>query len=77
MIELTKQAGELARQVMLMEHYYAFEEDEAAVRTRLGNEMADVIAQLIRLSDYYGIDIEQAFVEARQDEDMYLRERGV
>ena len=44
---------------------------------RLGNEMADVIAQVMRLADYYGIDLEKAFIEAREDEDRYLKSRGV
>ena len=77
MIELTKQVGELAKQVMLKERYYAFTEDEATVDERLGNEMADVIAQVMRLADHYGIDLERAFIEARKDEDAYLRSRGV
>ena len=39
--------------------------------------MADVIAQVMRLADYYQIDLEQAFIEAREDEDKYLSSRGV
>jgi len=77
MIELSKQVGELAKQVMLKEKYYAFEGDEAEINERLGNEMADVIAQVMRLADYYNIDLEQAFIDAREDEDNYLTKRGV
>lgn len=77
MIELTKQVGELAKQVMLKERYYAFEGDALDVDKRLGNEMADVIAQIIRLADYYNIDLEKAFIEAREDEDRYLKSRNV
>lgn len=77
MIELTKQVGELAKQVMLKENYYAWVGDEAEVNRCLGNEMADVIAQVMRLADHYGIDLEQAFVDAREDEDNYLKSRGV
>lgn len=77
MIELTKQVGELAKQVMLKERYYAFEGDTLDVDKRLGNEMADVIAQIIRLADYYKIDLEKAFIEAREDEDRYLKSRNV
>jgi hypothetical protein len=46
MIELSKQVGELAKQVM-------------------------------RLADYYNINLEKAFIEAREDEDKYLKSRGV
>jgi len=49
----------------------------ADVDERLGNEMADVIAQVMRLAMHYNIDLEKAFVEAREDEDNYLKSRGV
>ena len=77
MIELSKQVGELAKQVMIKERYYALEGDVPDVDARLGNEMADVIAQVMRLADYYRIDLEKAFIEAREDEDRYLKSRGV
>ena len=77
MIELSKQVGELAKQVMIKEKYYALEGDVPDVDKRLGNEMADVIAQIMRLADYYKIDLERAFIDAREDEDRYLKSRGV
>lgn len=77
MIELSKQVGDLAKQVMIKEKYYALTGDVDDVDERLGNEMADVIAQVIRLADYYKIDLEKAFVEARKDEAEYLASRGV
>lgn len=77
MIELAKQVGELAKQVMIKEKYYALTGEVTDVDERLGNEMADVIAQVMRLADYYQIDLEQAFIEAREDEDNYLKSRGV
>ncbi len=77
MIELSKQVGELAKQVMIKEKYYALENDVRDVDERLGNEMADVIAQVMRLADFYRIDLEKAFIEAREDEDRYLKSRGV
>lgn len=77
MIELVKQVGELAKQVMIKERYYALEGEVPDVDARLGNEMADVIAQIMRLADYYKIDLEKAFLEAREDEDRYLKSRGV
>lgn len=77
MIELTKQVGELAKQVMIKEKYYALTSEVPDVDERLGNEMADVIAQVMRLADYYQIDLEKAFLVAREDEDRYLKSRGV
>ncbi|MDE7297978.1 MAG: MazG-like family protein [Lachnospiraceae bacterium] len=77
MIELSKQVGELAKQVMIKEKYYALEGDVSDIDERLGNEMADVIAQVIRLADFYKIDLEKAYIEARDDEDRYLKSRRV
>lgn len=77
MIELSKQVGELAKQVMIKEKYYALTGDVPDVDEKLGNEMADVIAQVMRLAEYYNIDLERAFIEAREDEDRYLQARGV
>ena len=77
MIELSKQVGELAKQVMIKERYYALEGDVPDIDKCLGNEMVDVIAQIMRLADYYKIDLEKAFMEAREDEDRYLKSRGV
>ena len=77
MIELSKQVGELAKQVMIKEKYYALQGEVTDVDEKLSNEMADVIAQVMRLADYYQIDLEKAFVEARKDEENYLISRGV
>lgn len=77
MIELSKQVGELAKQVMIKEKYYALTEEVTDVDERLGNEMADVIAQVMRLASYYDIDLEKAFIDAREDEDRYLKSRDV
>ena len=77
MIELSKQVGKLAKQVMIKEKYYALTGEVTDVDERLGNEMADVIAQVMRLAMHYNIDLERAFVEAREDEDRYLKSRGV
>ncbi len=77
MIELMKQVGELAKWVMIKEKYYALTEEVMDADEHLGNEMADVIAQVIRIADIYGIDLEKAFMEARKDEACYLESRGV
>lgn len=77
MIELSKQVGELAKQVMIKEKYYALTGAVSDIDEKLGNEMADVIAQVMRLAEYYNIDLEKSFIAARKDEDNYLKSRGV
>lgn len=62
---------------MIKEKYYALTGEVEDVDERMGNEMADVIAQVIRLADYYNIDLEKAFIDARKDEENYLTSRGV
>ena len=56
---------------------YALTGDVLDVDQKLGNEMANVIAQVIRLAEYYNIDLEKAFIEAREDENNYIKTRGV
>ncbi len=72
MIELSKQAGELARLVMVTEGYYYPERSRlpqyAAGREAIGDELADIFAQLIRIADYYEIDLVQAYLRARREE---------
>ena len=62
---------------MIKEKYYVLEGEVPDVDERLGNEMADVIAQVMRLADHYRFDLDRAFIEAREDEDKYLKSRGV
>lgn len=62
---------------MIKEKYYALTGEVEDVDERMGNEMAGVIAQVIRLADYYNIDLEKAFIDARKDEENYLTSRGV
>lgn len=80
-IELVKQVGELAKHIMVIEKYYFLgrENDPAytASRDMIGNELADVFAQLIRLADHYQIDLVQAHIDARLDEDRTLKSMHV
>jgi NTP pyrophosphatase (non-canonical NTP hydrolase) len=78
MIELSKQVGELAKCVMIQEDYYCFKaENPDENLNKIGNELADVLGQVIRIADYYNINLLDAFLEAREDEDNYLRSKGV
>ncbi|RHP33570.1 hypothetical protein [Lachnotalea sp. AF33-28] len=76
-LELMKQCGELAKWVMMKEKYYAFTEDIKTINSRLENELADVMAQLFRIAYIYNIDLEKAYIDARKEEDLYLKSRNV
>ena len=78
MMELSKQVGELSKCVMLQENYYCFPaENPEENLIKIGNELADVFGQIIRISDYYNIDLLEAHIAAREDEDNYLKGKGV
>ncbi len=79
-IELVKQVGELARYVMMAEHYYFAGREVlpnyATDNEKIGDELADIFAMLIRVADYYQIDLVEAHVRARQAEADSLTQMG-
>jgi NTP pyrophosphatase (non-canonical NTP hydrolase) len=81
MMEMMKQVGELAKYVMSAEHYYVAQRDQMpeyrADLDTIGDELADVLFMLIRVADYYGIDLLEAHVQARRGEDEWLQAQGV
>jgi len=80
-IELMKQAGELAKLIMVEENYYFSGRDKIpgynANKELIGDELADVLSMIIRIADYYKIDLVEAHVKARQAEDESLKKMGV
>jgi NTP pyrophosphatase (non-canonical NTP hydrolase) len=42
----------------------------------IGDELADIFAQVIRVADYYNIDLTEAHIQARRAEDDDLSRRG-
>ncbi len=81
MIELVKQTGELAKHIMVAEHYYFPERGSLpnylTTKEIIGDELADVFAMLIRIADYYDIDLVEAHMKARKAEDESLKKMGV
>ncbi len=81
LIELMKQVGELSKYVMVAEQYYFAGRDQnpeyATDTVCIGDELADIFAQVIRIADYYNIDLVEAHITARQHEDADLTQRGV
>lgn len=80
MIELSKQVGELAKLVMVIEGYYFAQRNQLpqyqSSQALIGDEIADVFAQLIRVADYYKIDLVEAHLRARHAEVESLNDMG-
>lgn len=70
MIELTKQLGDLAKHIMVFEKYYVPNRGTGYKTTKedIADELADILFSVIRLADEYGIDLEEAHLEARRNE---------
>jgi NTP pyrophosphatase (non-canonical NTP hydrolase) len=75
-LELVKQVGDLSRRILAAEGYYLADRDQraeyAARPEDIGDELADILYCLIRVSDHYGIDLESAHVDARRREMRYV-----
>lgn len=63
MIELSKQVGDLSKRVMVEEKYYlkSRESDPAyeASKDKIADELFDIWFCLVRIADYYQINIEE------------------
>ncbi len=75
MIELTKQVGDLAKRIMMVERYYlpdrAQRPDYQTSMDEVGDELADILHCVIRIAEHYQIDLEAAHVTARRQEMRY------
>ncbi len=80
-MELVKQVDELAKQVMVAEHYYfagwgktsGYETEKESI----GDELADGFSMVIRIADHYDIDLVEAHIKARKRERDSLTHFGV
>ncbi|OGM19267.1 hypothetical protein A2686_04755 [Candidatus Woesebacteria bacterium RIFCSPHIGHO2_01_FULL_38_10] len=82
MIELSKQVGDLSKLVMSYEGYYPKDRGKQdkqylATKGKIADELADLLFMIIRIADYYDIDLEKAHVGARKGENKYLKSYGV
>lgn len=77
-IELSKQVGDLAKIIMRYENYYHQDtQDKLLLKDDLGDELADLLYVIIRLSDHYQINLEEAYIKARDKEDIFLKSKGL
>lgn len=78
MIELSKQVGDLSKWVMIKEQYYAMGGSMPDnINEHIGDELVDIFGQIIRIADYYNIDLEEAHLKARKGENECLKGMGV
>ncbi len=68
MIELVKQVGELGKNVMMLENYYLAERKNnpnynKASKEEIGNELSDIFFMIVRIANYYGVDLEAAHLK--------------
>lgn len=77
-IELGKQLGDLCKLVMAQEKYYLRERDSDPTyktnKDKIGDELSDIWFCMVRIADYYQIDLEEALVEARKRDEAWFDE---
>jgi hypothetical protein len=66
-IELTRQLGDLAKLIMILENYYTKKEDPEIIKEKIGYELGDLIFLIIKLADHYKIDLEDYFLRGRRE----------
>ncbi|MDD3101831.1 MAG: hypothetical protein PHE59_01645 [Patescibacteria group bacterium] len=79
-IELTKQIGELSKNVMVLEKYYLAERMDnpnynKASKDEIGNELSDIFFMIIRIANHYGIDLEKAHMRELEIALISLKEK--
>ncbi len=66
MIELSKQLGDLSKNIMMMEGYYMAGRDSLpeyqTSKACIGDELSDILFMVIRIADYYHIDLEKEHI---------------
>jgi uncharacterized protein YabN with tetrapyrrole methylase and pyrophosphatase domain len=72
MMELSKQVGDLSKRVMVAEKYYLKSRDNNSQYIKSKNEIADELFDiwfcLVRIADYYEIDLEKSIDEITKKE---------
>lgn len=62
--ELSKQVGGLSKQIMMLEQNYVKQRNNnpeySYSKEQLADELSDILLMIIRLADYYNIDLEKS-----------------
>lgn len=66
-VELTKQLGELSKQIMMLEKNYIPQRDNypeyAFSKEKLGDELSDILYMIVRIAHYYQINLEEVHLK--------------
>lgn len=81
-IELAKQVGQLSALVMNRESYYYKDREKTdskylSTNNDIADELADIMFAVVRIADYYGIDLGAVNKKTREAEDTFLKSKGV
>lgn len=81
-IELAKQVGELSALVMNKEGYYYHGREQEnskynSTTENIADELADIMLVVVRIADHYAIDLAETNTKTRQEEDKFLKGKGV
>lgn len=81
-IELAKQVGQLSALIMNREGYYYAEREKLsdkynATDDKIADELADIMFAVVRIAEYYNIDLVKTNEETRKDEDKFLKTKNV
>jgi hypothetical protein len=78
MIELSKQVGDLAKRVMVAEKYYLKNRENSteydASKEKIADELYDLWYCVVRITDYYQIDLENTIDKTTQSDLLKLKE---
>lgn len=81
-MELAKQVGQLSALVMNREGYYFADREKLDSKylssdDQIADELADIIFAVVRIAEYYNIDLVATNARTRKLEDKFLKEKGV
>jgi len=76
-MEMGKQYGDLCKWIMSKENYYLKERNidpnYIADKEKIKDELADIWLCMIKIADYYKIDIKNAIIEARERDQKWFK----
>ncbi len=78
MIELSKQVGHLANEIMICEKYYCpgMKRNSIPIKEKIEDELADIFFSVIRIAKHYNIDLEKAHLDQLKEADEFLKKQG-